>query len=318
MRRGIPVRSSRAAGWSRFCGGLALPVLALGVLGARIGVVPQAALEPVLVVGFVLGVAALGLGLYSIVDIWNSGADGASTAVAGIIYAAPVLVILGLVAAAAIAYPRLTDVSTDTGDPPLFDAPGAPPGGLDPHRAALQQDAYPALVPHTYPLPIGDVYAAVRKIVDKKRWTVTRDIHPPEMPGEDAGGAPSQMVPEDDEVNKALALKSVMTQSRAGHATETRPEAPIAPDAPLVPAEPPPPENEATIEALASTPVFGFLDDVVLRLRATPDGTTVDMRSASRIGEHDLGQNARRISGFLAELDSVLQPDPGAAGAESQ
>jgi hypothetical protein len=31
------------------------------------------------------------------------------------------------------------------------------------------------------------------------------------------------------------------------------------------------------------------------------------MRSASQVGRHDLGQNARRIKAFLAELDTAIQ-----------
>ncbi len=315
MRRGIPIRRSRAAGWARLCGGLALPVLALGVLGVRAGFVPQIALQPVLVVGFVLGLGALGLGLYALADIWSSGAGGARSAIAGLIYALPVLVVLGLVAAAAIAYPRLTDIATDVDDPPVFTAPAAPHSGLDPGRVALQRKAYPEIVPHLYPLPLGEVYLAARHIVDTRHWTVTSDIHPGDLPIDAATAVPSQALPEDDELLLALSLKSVMTQSRSGAATETRPDALAANPLPLSvnPAEEPVPTDEANVEALAPTPVFGFLDDVAVRLRVTPDGTQVDMRSASRFGAHDLGQNARRISGFFAELDSVLQPDPGTA-----
>jgi hypothetical protein len=318
MRRGIPVQRSRAADWARFSGALALPILVLGVLGLRVGVVPQAALEPVLIVGFVLGLAALGLALYSLADIWKSGAEGARTAIAGLVYAAPVLVILGLVAAAAIAYPRLTDVSTDIDNPPLFTAPGSPHGAQDSKRAALQRAAYPEIVSHDYPLPLGEVYAAARKIIDTRRWTVTSDIHPAEMPGEADATAPTQSVPEDDALLLALSLKDVVTQSRSGTASETAPGAIALPEVmgPPIPEELQAPIDQATIEALAPTPVFGFLDDVVVRLKTTPDGTQVDVRSASRIGEHDLGQNARRIRSFLTELDSVLQPDPAAAAAQ--
>jgi hypothetical protein len=315
MRRGIPVRGARAADWARFSGALALPVLALGVLGLRIGLVPQAALEPVLIVGFVLGLLAVGLAIFSLADIWKSGAEGARTAIAGLAYAAPVMAILGLVAAAAIAYPRLTDVSTDVDDPPLFTAPGAPHGVLDSNRASLQRTAYPEIVSHSYPLPLGEVYSAARKIVDKRRWTVTSDIHPAAFPGEPDAAAPTQSVPEDDALLLALSLKNVMTQSRSGMATETAPGS-IEPTGPPMPEEPPVPQDRATIEALAPTPVFGFLDDVIVRLRVTSDGTQVDVRSASRIGEHDLGQNARRIKSFLAELDSILQPDPAAAATQ--
>ena len=50
-------------------------------------------------------------------------------------------------------------------------------------------------------------------------------------------------------------------------------------------------------------PLFGFKDDVVIRLSAVNDGTRVDVRSASRVGLSDLGANAARIQAYLAKLD---------------
>jgi hypothetical protein len=55
-------------------------------------------------------------------------------------------------------------------------------------------------------------------------------------------------------------------------------------------------------------PLVGLLTDVVVRMRMTPDGTEVDMRSASRGVPHDLGLNAWRIRRFYAALDAALQP----------
>lgn len=60
--------------------------------------------------------------------------------------------------------------------------------------------------------------------------------------------------------------------------------------------------GEGRLEAVATTPVFRFKDDVVVRLRATEAGTRVDVRSRSRIGRHDLGTNAKRIRAFLDRL----------------
>ncbi len=51
---------------------------------------------------------------------------------------------------------------------------------------------------------------------------------------------------------------------------------------------------------------FGFIDDVVIRVRETDDGVRVDIRSASRLGESDLGANAERIGRFFAEMDRRL------------
>ncbi|MCW4152789.1 DUF1499 domain-containing protein [Halomonas sp. 18H] len=60
------------------------------------------------------------------------------------------------------------------------------------------------------------------------------------------------------------------------------------------------------LEATATTRWFGFADDIVVRLRETPEGVRVDMRSASRIGRSDLGTNASRIQRFLEALQQRL------------
>lgn len=56
------------------------------------------------------------------------------------------------------------------------------------------------------------------------------------------------------------------------------------------------------IEATATTPFFGFKDDIVLRIVKSTTGSRVDMRSVSRIGRSDIGTNARRIEEFLEQL----------------
>jgi hypothetical protein len=281
------------------------------------GLVPQMAIEPVLIAGFLLGVLGFVLACYSLADIWKSGAEGTWVAVAGIVYASPVLIVLGLVVAAAFVHPRLKDITTDVDDPPRFTAEGATRPVFNAAHATLQREAYPSIVPHVYPLPLGEVYLAARQIVDRRHWTVIRDIHPPELPGESTTAATSQ-VPEDDELVEALARKSVMTQSRRGGGTSPMGPARPAPQPPLASddsailtemSDAAPETDNAVLEVLAPTPVFGFTDDVVVRLRTVPDGTQVDLRSASRIGQHDLGENARRISSFFAELDSLLQPE---------
>jgi uncharacterized protein (DUF1499 family) len=56
------------------------------------------------------------------------------------------------------------------------------------------------------------------------------------------------------------------------------------------------------IEATAVTRWFGFQDDVVVRVRPEGEGSRVDVRSVSRVGESDIGANAQRIREFLAKL----------------
>lgn len=56
---------------------------------------------------------------------------------------------------------------------------------------------------------------------------------------------------------------------------------------------------DGRIEATATTRWMGFKDDVVIRVRmGTDGGTTVDLRSVSRVGVSDVGANAARIRAF--------------------
>ena len=53
------------------------------------------------------------------------------------------------------------------------------------------------------------------------------------------------------------------------------------------------------IEASETTFWFGFIDDVVIRVRPAGSGSRIDLRSVSRVGQGDLGANADRIERFL-------------------
>ena len=57
-------------------------------------------------------------------------------------------------------------------------------------------------------------------------------------------------------------------------------------------------QERGHIEAIERSFWFGFTDDIVIRISETSSGSMVDIRSASRVGEGDLGVNARRIRQF--------------------
>src|SRR5581483_11865778 len=65
------------------------------------------------------------------------------------------------------------------------------------------------------------------------------------------------------------------------------------------------------IRAEAKTPVFRFVDDVWIRVAGRDGAIVVSVRSASRIGRGDFGQNARNIRAFLDELDRQMERDAG-------
>jgi uncharacterized protein (DUF1499 family) len=54
------------------------------------------------------------------------------------------------------------------------------------------------------------------------------------------------------------------------------------------------------------TRLFRFTDDIVVLAESSATGTTLLLRSASRVGESDLGQNARN----LAELKRAFDASP--------
>jgi uncharacterized protein (DUF1499 family) len=53
------------------------------------------------------------------------------------------------------------------------------------------------------------------------------------------------------------------------------------------------------IEATDTTAMYGFKDDVVIRIRPRGEGSLIDLRSVSRVGQSDLGANAARIQAFM-------------------
>ncbi len=61
-------------------------------------------------------------------------------------------------------------------------------------------------------------------------------------------------------------------------------------------------DTAGTVEATDTTFWFGFKDDLVVRVRPTPEGSIIDVRSVSRVGVSDLGKNAARIMDLLNRL----------------
>ncbi len=68
---------------------------------------------------------------------------------------------------------------------------------------------------------------------------------------------------------------------------------------------------EHRIEATHQIMWFGFKDDVVIRVRhdSTRSRVRIDMRSASRIGKSDVGENARRIKRYMKVLRSKVKQE---------
>jgi hypothetical protein len=68
------------------------------------------------------------------------------------------------------------------------------------------------------------------------------------------------------------------------------------------------PEGSRTgyIEAMDRTFIFGFTDDIVIRITGSAKAAKIDIRSSSRFGLHDFGRNAERIRRFMGEVKQRL------------
>jgi uncharacterized protein (DUF1499 family) len=69
--------------------------------------------------------------------------------------------------------------------------------------------------------------------------------------------------------------------------------------------------RDGRIEATATTPWFGFKDDVVIRVTSASGISRVDVRSKSRVGRGDVGANAKRVRAYL---DALRATDPNPIG----
>jgi uncharacterized protein (DUF1499 family) len=68
----------------------------------------------------------------------------------------------------------------------------------------------------------------------------------------------------------------------------------------------PQPRRDGRIEAVARTPIMGFREDVVVRVRANEDGSRIDIRSSSRYGSFDFGSNASRVQSLADDIDAAV------------
>ncbi len=74
----------------------------------------------------------------------------------------------------------------------------------------------------------------------------------------------------------------------------------------VVAEQPPGDGRSGTIEAVDRSLIFGFTDDVVIRVSGAGREARVDVRSSSRHGQHDLGRNAERVRELFSEVKTRL------------
>ncbi|MGT2437488.1 DUF1499 domain-containing protein [Bradyrhizobium betae] len=72
---------------------------------------------------------------------------------------------------------------------------------------------------------------------------------------------------------------------------------------------PQPPRRIGRIEAVARSPIMGLREDVSIRIAPDGEDSRVDIRSASRYFDSDLGSNAARVTKFIDDLNTAADAD---------
>jgi uncharacterized protein (DUF1499 family) len=175
---------SRLALWSRRLGLFALVVALLAVIIVRGGFVEAVPGFVVLMGALALAAAAVLLALGAFVVIWNDGNPGLGRAFVGALIGVLLIAYPAFIAARGYALPALSDITTDTGDPPRFEAiarvrpreanPIAYPG----QAAPTQRAAYPDIAPLQLAATPDEAYRAALEVVKKRKWAVIDERSP--------------------------------------------------------------------------------------------------------------------------------------------
>ena len=158
------------------------------------------------------------------------------------------------------------DVATDTADPPAFSA-----------ETLAAREAAGANPLSDYQTPLGqlELYeGAAPELAIKSQAQIITDRYAGLAPLPLAGASRADAVAAVAAAMGNMGFKDIRTDAATG-----------------------------TVEGVAETFLFGFKDDVVIRIVADETGgSKLDIRSMSRVGKSDLGKNAERIRAFLAHL----------------
>ena len=187
MRRLVYVDPySRSAIWSRNLAFFALIVALLGVLLARKGLDPRAALS---IEGSALALAALAVvfALVAMAVIWRTGFRGIGLALGGLVLALLLFTYPVFLMREARTVPPLFDVSTDFADPPSFlttaKAEAArhntvPPKAPSAADQALQAQLYPDIQPLFLEADASDVADTIHTIIKHHHWEIVDEVEP--------------------------------------------------------------------------------------------------------------------------------------------
>jgi Protein of unknown function (DUF1499) len=258
---------SRLAIWARRIALFSLAATVVAVIIVRSGALDIVPALSTLAGALVLACVAILLAFGAAIVIWRDGVDGGRQAVTALVIGVALIAYPAYLGTRAWHLPAIYDVTTDPIDPPQFDAIAR----LRPRDAN--------------PVSYAGLYAA------ELQHAAYSDIEP-----DDTAATPQEAY---DAAMKIIG-------KRRWRVVDAHP--PQGPLPRIIDARAPQASStrDGIIEAVARTPILGFRDDVVVRIRPTADGARIDVRSASRYGRRDLGTNAKRVRNLIDDVDDLL------------
>jgi hypothetical protein len=267
-RRIVEEPISQLAIWSRRLALFSLVATLVAIVIVRSGALDIVPALSTLAGALLLAVVAILLAFGAVIVIWREGRGGLPQAVSAVLIGLALIAYPAYLGVRAYQLPAIYDVTTDPIDPPQFEAIAR----LRPRDAN--------------PIAYEGLYAA------ELQHAAYSDIEP-----EDTTATPQEAF---DAAMKVIA-------KRRWRVVDARP--PRESGATRVSDSRAPPDaaaRDGVIEAVARSVILGFREDVVVRIRATADGTRIDVRSASRYGRNDLGSNAARVRDLISDIDDIL------------
>lgn len=268
-RRIVEEPVSRLAIWSRRVAFFSLVTSFIGVIIVRSGALDVVPAVSTLAGAMALAIVAILLAFGAGIMIWRDGLGGLREAVTAVLIGLALIAYPAYLGMRAYQLPSIYDVTTDPIDPPQFDVIAR----LRPRDAN--------------PVAYQGLYAA------ELQHVAYSDIE-----AEQTTATPQEAFDAAMKVITKRRWRVVNARPPAQGLPATRVSSPRAPQdfAAL----------DGVIEAVARSLILGFREDVVVRIRATNDGTRIDARSASRYGRSDFGSNAVRVRNLMSDIDDIL------------
>ncbi len=168
---------SKVAVWSSRLGLFAFAVAALSIIIVRSGLLEIVPALATFAAALVFAGLAILLSFAAFIVIWRQGLPGLGRALLGLFLGLALLAYPAYLGTRAWMLPAISDITTDTANPPRFDvlARLRPRGRNDypgPTVAALQRAAYPDLAPLELDVPPKVAYDAALALVTKRKWFI--------------------------------------------------------------------------------------------------------------------------------------------------